>query len=287
MAKRTKSFADAIDAEVQATTGPNNVFANIVSADTLNEDPMSALLKQTSPYQVPDDEAPPKVKVEKVAEDNSVSDEEIDLNPELLLQRNRELESGKPAPAAQKNQVPPTAARNPTPFQGNTPPFAEGSTGAAPPDTYEGEAYPGEPIYIDPERSNARRRVVSKFSGKFINDIIGTVSTVAHQQFVAPKAAIKEQAELMSRISTLSSGEQQRLQEVSAVVNDYMECKGNFAEKARMDDEDLRELQDCINDVMTTEEMNMHPGWLIVIIVGFHLLGNMVGIFFDRFKFRK
>lgn len=281
MAKRTKSFADAIDAEVQATTGPNNVFANIVSADTLNEDPMAALLKQTSPYQVEDEEAPPKVKVEKIAEDNSVSDEEIDLNPELLLQRNREIESGKPAPAAQKNQVPPTAARN-APTQSTT------YDGAAPPDNYDGsEPYPAEPIYIDPERSNARRRVVSKFSGKFINDIIGTVSTVAHQQFVAPKAAIKEQAELMSRISTLSSGEQQRLQEVSSVVNDYMECKGNFAEKARMDDEDLRELQDCINDVMTTEEMNMHPGWLIVIIVGFHLLGNMVGIFFDRFKFRK
>ena len=50
--------------------------------------------------------------------------------------------------------------------------------------------------------------------------------------------------------------------------------------------DELDELQACIADIMETEDVNIHPGWMIGIIMISTFVVNAVGIWFDRMAIR-
>ena len=274
MAKQ-KSFTGATDAAIEnGSKDDNKIFGGITDANAgSSSDPIAALLDQTNKYTLPPPSPKPiatvdlKSKTEQPA-DNAGSDtpppveppddaEETGYSADFIRQQNEQLHGKKVAA-----EIPVEEADY---IQDDEP----------------------RPAFASGERAERRRRVISKFSGKFIDNFISTASVMAHEAFVAPKAAIKEHSSLMARIASLSPVEAQRLQQLDIQVKQYTELKADYAASARMDEDDMSELQECISDVLDTEDVQIHPGWLILIIVGFQIIGNGIGIFFDRMAIRK
>ena len=275
-----KSFLNASDAAIisGAGEGTTKVFGGITDASDAKTDPIADLLDRTNKYTVtPTPIATPAIpipSVEKkpaVVEDDSIgAGEETGFSPEFIRQQNEQLQGKKVGTDVAFVDMP-------------DPSKAASKSEAEYAETISDDG----PQPIDADRVNRRRRVISKFSGKFINDFLTTASVMAHEAFVSPKTAIKEHSELMARLGSLSPTESTRLQQLDQQVKQYTEMKSDYADRAKMDQDDLAELQECISDVLDAEDVQIHPGWLILIIVGFQVIGNAVGIFFDRVSMRK
>jgi hypothetical protein len=254
-----KSFSGAID---------NTVNDN-------SSDPMANLLGATSAYMANEEVITPRpIAPTSVLDHQGFGDgEEMPISAEQILQREKELAAGDKGFKG-TGEIP--NAPYPT-----LPTNTGGSTVAPPDQEFSEEEVPEE-------RKQRRRAVIAKFSAKFINNIVAGASVAAHSYFVAPDESVMERhTALMNRLSSLSPTEVEELQRLDRIIKRYGEMDANFAEQAKLDEEDTLELQECIHDITSTEDVNLHPGWLILIIVGIQLITNAITIFTNRVSVRK
>jgi hypothetical protein len=266
-----KSFISQASAAMEQPESSDKIFGGISEAGVAG-DPMGALLDKTSNFTIAAAPATPNHKSEPAPEkkpvtDTSVGDgEDTGISPEFIHKQNDKLKS------AGKNNISDVLYENPA-DAGDDGEYAESVSDDTPPP-------------LDGDRIAKRRQLVGRFSGKFIDRFITSASVMAHEVFVSPKAAIKEHSELMARLGSLSPNETARLQVLDLKVKDYTAMKSDYAVKARMDKDELDELQACIADIMETEDVNIHPGWMIGIILVSTFVVNAVGIWFDRMAIR-
>jgi hypothetical protein len=254
-----KNFSSAVDAAVIDTAS----------------DPMANLLGSTSDYLAPDELVTPRpiASTSSVLSGQSFGDgEEVAISAEQILQREKQLSAGDKGFKGTGAEI--VSTPSPTLPSSMDEPLANNDQGFS--------------EEVTEERKERRRAVIAKFSAKFINNIVAGASVAAHSYFVAPDESVMERhTALMNRVASLSPTEIEELQRLDRIIKRYGEMEANFAEQAKLDEEDNKELQDCIQDITSTEDVNLHPGWLILIIVGIQLITNAITIFTNRVSVRK
>jgi hypothetical protein len=248
-------------AKKQFTTATTDALNNNNS-----DDPLASLIGATNKYEAPENTITPKpIEVAAVVapDDTLGAGEELAITAEQLLQREAQLKTGKIVPPASTSPTPPVSGN------GGFSEYTEVPNQEEPP--------------VDPNRAENRRRVMAKFLAKFTDNIVVGTSMAAYSYFVAPPPGMVERKdELIAKAGSLSSQEAQELQGINERLKRLDNLDAQFAESAKMDEDDRAELQECIKDITEVEDFNLHPAWLIVIIVGIQLISNAITIFNHR-----